>query len=92
MVGASPMVRPTKNRAVATASAVMASGATAHVAAIVRTGSPLRASSTWCSVVPVAEGQDRRLIAEAQSAASVTSHTPIARRGSNGCSRPMRQS
>ena len=46
------------------------SGATAHVAAIVRTGIPVRASSTWWRPSP----QARRFVADAQSAASVTSH------------------
>ena len=38
---------PSKNSAVAIASARIAVSATAHVAAIVRTGTPVRASSTW---------------------------------------------
>ena len=49
-----------------------------YVATTVRTGAPVRASSTWCSPSP----HERRLVADAHSAASLTSHTPMTREGS----------
>ncbi|GAP57800.1 hypothetical protein AHiyo1_07250 [Arthrobacter sp. Hiyo1] len=68
----------TMKSAVASASASIAVVAMVHVATTVSIGNPVAPSRTWCSPSPHA----RRLAAEAHSAPSWSSTTPIAWVGS----------